>query len=251
VILAPESVAGFAAMLADRSRAVICVALLDGRAWTAAELATQAGITRPTASEHLNQLVRAGILTEERQGRHRYLRLASPQVAQLIEDMAILAGQPAPARSLRTVRATAELAGARTCYDHLAGRLGVAIFDAMVTAGVISAVNGVTVTPVGRNWFCELAGPEVLRPATSRPLVRSCLDWTERRPHLGGALGAALYRQLADRGWVSPRRDSRAVRVTDEGQRALAGLLGIDAGFLTAAGPRGQLAAGPAAAAAS
>jgi DNA-binding transcriptional ArsR family regulator len=249
VILAPESVAGYAAMLADRSRAAICVALLDGRAWTAAELASQAGITRPTATGHLNQLVRAGILTEERQGRHRYLRLASPQVAQLIEDVAVLAGQPAPARSLRTVRATAELTDARTCYDHLAGRLGVTIFDAMVGGGLLCADGGVTVTAAGRSWFCALAGPEVLRPATSRPLVRSCLDWTERRPHLGGALGAALYRQLADRTWVSPCRGSRAVRVTDEGQRALSGLLGIAAGSCTATGPAGRLTAEPAAAA--
>src|SRR5579862_877687 len=110
MILAPESVARFASLLADRSRAAMCIALLDGRAWTAGELAHHAGIAAPTASEHLNQLVQAGVLAEERQGRHRYLRLAGPEIARLIEDLAVAGGQPAPARSLRTVRAAADLA---------------------------------------------------------------------------------------------------------------------------------------------
>jgi DNA-binding transcriptional ArsR family regulator len=227
VILAPESVARFASLLADRSRAAICLALLDGRAWTAAELADYAGIGRPTASEHLNHLVLAGVLSEERQGRHRYLRLASAEIAQLIEDVAMAAGQPTPARSLRAVRVAEDLAAARTCYDHLAGTLGVNLFEAMVTAGLIGVADGTALTAAGRTWFTELAGPEVLRPSGSRPLVRSCLDWTERRPHLGGALGATLYRQLTDRDWVRSCPGSRAVRVTMAGQQGLADLLGI------------------------
>jgi DNA-binding transcriptional ArsR family regulator len=227
VILAPESVARFAGLLADRSRAAICLALLDGRAWSAAELASSAGIGRPTASEHLNQLVQAGLLTEERQGRHRYLRLASPEIAQLIEDMATAAGQPAPARSLRAVGVANDLAAARTCYDHLAGTLGVNLFDAMVSAGLIGVADGIAITEAGRSWFTDLAGPDALRPAGARPLVRSCLDWTERKPHLGGALGAVLYRQLAVRGWVSPCQGSRAVRVTAAGEHGLTDLLGV------------------------
>jgi DNA-binding transcriptional ArsR family regulator len=214
VNLAPESVAQFASMLADRSRAAMCLALLDGRAWTAGELARHAGITPPTASEHLNQLVKAGLLTEERQGRHRYLRLAGPQIGRLIEDLVIAAGPPVPARSLRTVRAAEDLAAARTCYDHLAGAFGVWMFDAMVGAGLISVAEGLIVTPAGRSWFTDLAGPDVLRPPRSRPLVRSCLDWTERRPHLAGALGAALYQQLVSRSWLLRRPGSRAVRIT-------------------------------------
>jgi DNA-binding transcriptional ArsR family regulator len=225
MILAPESVADFAGLLADRSRAAMCIALLDGRAWTAAELASHAGIGRPTATEHLNQLVGAGLLTEVRQGRHRYLRLAGPRVAQLLEDMALAAGQPAPTHSLRTVRVARDLAAARTCYDHLAGTLGVQVFDAMVAAQLISLDDGLAVTAAGRAWFTELAGPEALTPAHSRPLVRSCLDWTQRRPHLGGALGAVLYRQLTDRRWVSPCPGSRAVRLTETGRQALGGLL--------------------------
>jgi DNA-binding transcriptional ArsR family regulator len=230
MILAPESVAGLASLLADRSRAAMCLALLDGRAWTAAELASYAGIGRPTATGHLNQLVSAGLLTEVRQGRHRYLRLAGPQVAQLLEDLALAGGQPAPARSLRTVRAAEDLASARTCYDHLAGTLGVQLFDRLVAAGLICLDDGIAITAAGRTWFAELAGPAALTPAGSRPLVRSCLDWTERRAHLGGALGAVLYRQLAGRGWVSGCRGTRAVRLTDPGRQALDGLLPLAVG---------------------
>ena len=228
MILAPESVARFAGLLADRSRAAICLALLDGRAWTAAELATYAGIARPTASEHLNQLVQAGLLAEERRGRHRYVRLASPELAQLIEDVAVAAGQPAPTRSLRTVQAAQDLAAARTCYDHLAGTLGVRLFDAMAANGILAINGGLMLTPAGRSWFADLAGPDALHPAGTRPLVRGCLDWTERRPHLGGALGAVLHSELVRRKWLAPSPGSRAVRPTAAGERALSDLLGIN-----------------------
>lgn len=226
MILAPESVSKFAGLLADTSRAAMCIALLDGRAWTASELASFAGITRPTASSHLNQLVDAGLLTELRQGRHRYVRLASAELAELIEHVATIAGQPAVPRSLRSVGVAADLAQGRTCYDHLAGALGVQLFDAMEAAGLLCQAGGLTVTPAGRSWFAELAGPAALQRG-SRPLVRACLDWTERRTHLAGTLGAALHHQLVARGWVLPRPGSRAVRVTPEGELALARLLGV------------------------
>lgn len=226
MILAPESVARFASLLADRSRAAMCVALLDGRAWTAGELARQASIARPTASEHLNLLVGAGVLVQERQGRHRYLRLAGPEIARLIEDMASAAGQAAPARSLRAVNAAHDLAAARTCYDHLAGALGVWLFDSMAAAGLIAVTDGLALTSAGRSWFADLAGPEAVQPARSRPLLRSCLDWTERRPHLAGQLGAVLHRELVRRSWVRPLPGSRAVRVSPEGEAALRDLLG-------------------------
>ena len=226
MILAPESVSKFAGLLADTSRAAMCIALLDGRAWTASELAAQAGITRPTASGHLNELVDAGLLAELRQGRHRYLRLASTELAELIEHVATVAGQPAATRSLKTVGVAADLARARTCYDHLAGRLGVQLFDAMVAAGLLCDASGLTVTAAGRSWFAELAGPDALRGGP-RPLARACLDWTERRTHLAGALGASLCQQLLTRGWVLRRPGSRAVRVTTDGELALARLLGV------------------------
>jgi DNA-binding transcriptional ArsR family regulator len=226
VILAPESVSKFAGLLADTSRAAMCIALLDGRAWTASELAAYSGVTRPTASGHLNELVHAGLLTELRQGRHRYLRLASAEVAELIEHMATVAGRPAVTTSLRTAGVAADLARGRTCYDHLAGQLGVQLFDAMVGTGLLCEASGLTVTVAGRSWFAELAGPEALRSG-SRPLALACLDWTERRTHLAGALGAALCRQLVTRGWVLRRPGSRAVRVTADGELALARLLGV------------------------
>lgn len=226
MILAPESVSGFAGLLADRSRAAICLALLDGRAWTASELAGYAGISRPTASDHLNQLVAAGLLAEVRQGRHRYVRLANAETAELIEHVAAVAGRPAPVRSLRSACVADDLASARTCYNHLAGALGVRLFDAMVAAGLLDESVGLTVTAAGRSWFTELAGPAAMRPTGTRPLARPCLDWTERRTHLGGALGASLYQQLVTRRWVLPRPGSRAVTLTADGEQALTELRG-------------------------
>jgi DNA-binding transcriptional ArsR family regulator len=228
VILAPESVARFASLLADRSRAAMCVAMLDGRAWTAGELAGQAGIARPTASEHLNLLVGAAVLVEERQGRHRYLRLASSEIARLIEDMAAVGGKPAPARSLRAVNAAHDLAAARTCYDHLAGALGVGLFDGLAAGGLIADTDGLVLTSAGRSWFTDLAGPQAVQPSRSRPLLRSCMDWTERRAHLAGHLGAVLHRELVARSWVLPVPGSRAVRLSAEGAAGLRDLLGIE-----------------------
>src|SRR5580704_6139802 len=230
VILDPESVARYAALLADRSRAAICLALMDGRAWTAGELARTAGIAAPTATEHLNLLVGAGLLTEARQGRHRYVRLAGPEIARLLESLSVAAGQPAPPRSLRTVQAAADLAAGRTCYDHLAGELGVRLYDSLLGHGLVSEADGLALTAAGRSWFTDLAGPEALRPPRTRPLLRTCVDWTQRRQHLAGALGAVLHVQLVERVWIRHSPSSRAVRVTPAGAAALADLLGIEAG---------------------
>ncbi len=230
VLLDPESVARYAALLADRSRAAICLALMDGRAWTAGELARVAGIAAPTATEHLNILVGAGLLAEQRQGRHRYVRLASAETARLLESLSVAAGQPAPVRSLRMVRAAADLAAGRTCYDHLAGELGVQLYDALLGNGLVTETDGLALTSAGRSWFTELAGPEALRPPRTRPLLRTCIDWTQRRQHLAGTLGAVLHGQLVDRSWIRHSAGSRAVRVTPAGTAALADLLGIEAG---------------------
>jgi DNA-binding transcriptional ArsR family regulator len=229
VVVTAESVASFAGLLADRSRAAMCLALLDGRAWTATELARHAGIGRPTATEHLNALVQAGLLAEERQGRHRYVRLADVEIAQLLEELSAIAGQPERPVSLRAVQAGHHLAAARTCYDHLAGTLGVTLYDALVARRLIAVEAGLVLTTAGRTWFTELAGAEALRPRGSRPLLRTCLDWTERRTHLGGALGAVLCQQLLERGWVIRTRDYRAISVTTAGSRALEDSLGVTA----------------------
>ena len=229
MLIAAESVARFASLLADKSRVSICLALLDGRAWTAGELARHTGISPSTASEHLSKLVEAGLLSEERQGRHRYVRLAAPEAAQAVEDLAALAGSPAaPRSSLRAVRAHSELAAARTCYDHLAGRLATEIFDAMTAKGLLSERDGLALTAEGRAWFTELGWVPAPGASGRRPLVRACLDWTERRPHLAGAAGAALHDHLLARSWITKGRRHRAVTVTPDGHRALTGLLGID-----------------------
>lgn len=225
------AVAELAGLLADPTRAAICLALLDGRAWTAGELARHAGVAASTASDHLDRLVGGGLLVEHRQGRHRYLLLAGPHVAELLEDLGAAAAAPVgpPAGTLRAAAAAAALARARTCYDHLAGRLGVAIADAMTAAGLLARERGFALTDAGQAWLTGSVGvdPAVLQ-RTRRPLVRACLDWTERRFHLGGAAGAALYRRLEEAGWVRrlPRR--RAVRLTPAGEAALRELLDLD-----------------------
>ncbi|MFD5468729.1 ArsR/SmtB family transcription factor [Kitasatospora sp. NPDC127059] len=243
--------AALAALLADPTRAAFCSVLLDGRAWTAGELARSAGVAPSTASEHLSRLIAGGLLTEERQGRHRYVRLASPAVATLIEDLTVFAeatggpaggsaggsvvepaggtGGPAPRNLREATRLSAE-ARARTCYDHLAGRLGVAVADALLDRGLVTDRAGLAVTDRGHAW---LAAQAIELPPRSghpggRPVVRSCLDWTERRSHLGGALGAALCRAALDRAWVERIGSGRALRVTPDGGRALRELLGVE-----------------------
>ncbi|GAA3756166.1 winged helix-turn-helix domain-containing protein [Micromonospora maritima] len=227
-----RALAGLAALLADPTRAEFCLALLDGRAWTAGELARRAGVAASTASDHLTRLVRGGLLAEERQGRHRYVRLADPSVAQLVEDLA--ARTPAPATSPRTLRAAsagAALAYARTCYDHLAGRLGVLLHDALLARGVLDRAGGLALTPAGTAWLAELGVPVEPLRATRRPLVRDCLDWTERRPHLAGALGAALCGRFLDLGWTA-RGAGRALRLTPAGRDGLAAALALDPALL-------------------
>ncbi|MEU9062782.1 helix-turn-helix domain-containing protein [Streptomyces sp. NPDC048430] len=220
------ALAALAILLADGTRASFCLALLDGRAWTAIELARHAAVAASTATGHLNLLVRGGLLTQERQGRHRYVRLAGPDTAELIEKLASMAPRRADLpRSLPAANRSRALARARTCYDHLAGALGVAITEAMTDRGLLDWEQGLTLTSDGTAWLAELG--IALPPATWRPPVRSCLDWTERRPHLAGAVGAALCRHTFDAGWITRIGTSRAVALTDAGQRALKDHLGL------------------------
>ncbi|WP_415853035.1 ArsR/SmtB family transcription factor, partial [Streptomyces albus] len=149
--------AAVAQLLADGTRASFCLALLDGRAWTATELARHAGVAASTATEHLNALVRGNLLVEERQGRHRYVRLADAPVAELVENLAALApDRSAPPRSLSAAGRRRALAHARTCYDHLAGTLGVAITDAMTERGLLDWEHGFRLTGAGEGWLTEL-----------------------------------------------------------------------------------------------
>ncbi|MBL1086262.1 winged helix-turn-helix transcriptional regulator [Streptomyces actinomycinicus] len=220
--------ASLAGLIADRTRAACLLALLDGRAWTAGELARHAGVAASTLSEHLGKLVAGGLLAEERQGRHRYVRLAGARVAQLVEDLAAQvppaeAGQPA--RTLRESSADSAMARGRTCYDHLAGRLGIAVTDALTLRGLLRQDTGFALTDAGVEWFRTAGVP--LDLSGRRSPARACLDWTERRPHLAGAAGAALCRHALDVGWCVRIGSGRAVKVTASGERVLGSLLGI------------------------
>ncbi|MFI0826666.1 ArsR/SmtB family transcription factor [Streptomyces roseolus] len=224
-----SELAAFAALFAEESRAAMVLALLDGRAWTAGELARHARVAPSTATEHLGKLVAGGVLTEERQGRHRYVRLAGPGTAHLVEELAGLAGPGADAapRSLAAASAGRAMARGRTCYDHLAGRLGIAVTDALTARGLLRQDTGFALTEQGLAWFAGLG--IALAPKGRRPLARACLDWTERRPHLAGLAGAALCAHALDSGWCVRIGSERAVKVTPAGERALRRELGIEA----------------------
>ncbi|WP_231949494.1 helix-turn-helix transcriptional regulator [Alloactinosynnema sp. L-07] len=220
--------AAVAGLLSDETRAGFCLALLDGRAWTAGELARSAGVARSTASEHLDKLVRGGLLVEERQGRHRYVRLADTSVASLVEQLVSRTAPTAAPSSLRVAIANRAMAAARTCYDHLAGTLGVALTDAMAERQLLDRDADLALTAQGGSWLVGELGidPDALRSKT-RPTARACLDWTERRPHLAGAAGAALCTALMEREWVVRVGSSRAVRLTASGAGALDRLLDV------------------------
>jgi DNA-binding transcriptional ArsR family regulator len=233
-------VAAVAALVGEPVRAAVLIALADGRALAATTLAAEAQVAPSTLSAHLGRLLDGGLIRVERSGRHRYFRLAGPEVAEAVEALARLA--PArPVRSLRQATHAESIRRARTCYDHLAGRLGVALCDALLAAAVIrvepepcGAADPVLgagraqryqLTETGRERLASLG--VTFDGAGRRPLLRYCVDWSEQRPHLGGALGAALLDMLIARGWVH-RADRRVVRVTGDGREALRDQFGID-----------------------
>lgn len=218
--------AEIAALAGDPARASMLHALLDGRALTASELARTAGITPQTASGHLAKLVEAGLIDAIRQGRHRYHRLASSDVAAMMESiMRVAADGARPVRPIRTGPKDAALRAARTCYDHLAGRLAVDIADAMVEKGLVEfGEEAGAITPKGLK-FLESLGMDDLagasRPGSGRPVFcKPCLDWSERRLHLGGRIGRLLRDHCFERHWIRRIGDSRAIAVTPKGQQA-------------------------------
>lgn len=215
------NVAALAASLADPTRAMICVCLLDGRAWTVTELSTQLRVAKSSASEHVSQLVNGGILTERRQGRHRYVQIASHAIADWLEHTGGLASDHLGSASTMTAkRRDKQLADARTCYKHLAGLLGVQLASALSARGWVD--GSACVTADGRTGMRDLWNIEVPdRVPTGRHVSIWCLDWTERRSHLGGWLGDELCRVFLDRRWIKRRPNSRAVSLTDEGRSAL------------------------------
>jgi len=227
--------AEIAALAGNPARAAMLHALLDGRALTANELARVAGVTPQTGSGHLAGLVRADLVRVRKQGRHRYHRLASASVAHMLESIMLVAADAKPAAVPITVGPRdAALRAGRICYDHLAGRLGVALADAFVARGQIELDwDAGLVTAAGSAFFAEL-GIDLAPPGAGgsarhrRVFCRPCLDWSERRPHIAGALGAGLRGTCVDRGWIRRIGDSRAVAVTPMGHLALREIFGVD-----------------------
>jgi len=216
-------------LVGELARAQMLTALLDGRALTAGELAWCAGITPQTASVHLAKLRGAGLLAEEKQGRHRYFRLASETVARMLESMQVVCAVDAPRRIRPERNMDRSLRLARTCYDHLAGVLGVALADALADRGAVDlAADGGLVTDDGRRFLTEFGIDMSRAEASRRCFCRPCLDWSERRPHIAGAIGAALADRLFGLGWTERIRDSRAVRVTPRGREGLKRTFAID-----------------------
>lgn len=236
-MLTTNALAQTAAAIGEPARASMLLALMDGRALTATELAAVAGVTPQTASSHIALLVSAQLLAMERQGRHRYHRLASPAVAAMVETMMVQAAtsvltSPKP---VRTGPRDIAMRQARTCYDHLAGRIAVAIADAMMANNELElgAKTG-TLTELGlerlRRMGIDIAVLSDNR-TSNRPMCRPCLDWSERRPHIAGAIGTALLDHFVTTGWLRRSKGSRVVHVTPAGRAALEREFGFGSQF--------------------
>jgi DNA-binding transcriptional ArsR family regulator len=213
--------AAVAGLFADRSRVAMIDLLLDGQDHALAALAGAARIAPSTAIGHVSLLERGGIVVSRRRGRNRLVRLAGPEVAAAYEALAELAPE-GRVTSLRASTRRAQLAAARTCYDHLAGRLGVALTDAALEADALTADFGLG--PSAPAWFGRLGVDLDALPRGRRPFIRVCIDWTERREHLAGSLGAAVCSALLDGGWVARTPATRALTVTPRGGAELAAI---------------------------
>ena len=221
------NIVGIAALIGDHARAEVLTALMADRALTATELADVAGVTKQKISAHLGKLVDAGLVAVESQGRHRYFRLADQDVAQLLESLMGVAFRTGAVRIRASPREPA-LRKARVCYDHLAGEIGVSIYESLLKRrALVSRVDGLDLTAAGRRLFQELRIDIDALSKQKRAFCRACLDWSERRHHLAGALGAALLARLVDLGWAKRARDSRVVLLSAKGERELQEKFGV------------------------
>ena len=219
------NIVGIAALIGDHARAEVLTALLADRALTATELAAVAGVTKQTVSAHLAKLVGAKLVAVKQQGRHRYFRLADADVAQLLESLMGVAFRTGAVRVRSSPREPA-LRQARVCYDHLAGEVGVRIYESLVRKrALVPATDGLELSAEGCRFFRKLAIDTDALAAQKRAFCRACLDWSERRHHLAGALGAALLARIIELGWAKRAKDSRVVSLTPHGQQALARIL--------------------------
>jgi DNA-binding transcriptional ArsR family regulator len=226
-VLADAAISPVAALLADPVRVGILLALSDGREVAAGELALIAGVTAANASVHLARLRAAGFVGRRRQGRHHFYRLARPELVQAMEALAVLAPASTP-RTHRQARIGRTVRAGRTCYDHLAGRLGVGITGALLDRGVVRPAGGhFEVTPEGELFLGQLGIDLEAARARRRAFAPACLDWSERAPHVAGALGAALLAHFLACGWIERTPASRAVEVTLAGRAGLHRIFGF------------------------
>jgi DNA-binding transcriptional ArsR family regulator len=225
---APGDLASVGALIGNRARSSMLDLLLDGDAHPASELANQARVAPSTASGHLRALVEGGLATVHRSGRERRYRISDVRVAGALEALGAIAG-PAPISSLRGSTVGSQLALGRTCYDHLAGRLGVSVTEALITRGALRIRDGVhTLTEAGEAFLVSLGTDVEAARKSRRPFILACPDWTERRPHLSGAAGKALRDLFFESRWVRRRSGTRAVSVTGEGVVALREHFGME-----------------------
>lgn len=214
-----------AALVGDNARAEMLSALMSDRALTATELADIAGVTKQTVSSHLAKLLDANLITVNQQGRHRYFRLAGRDVAHILESLMGLASRTGPNHP-RTGPREPALRKARICYDHLAGELGVQAYEGLLRHDVLLQVDsGLSLTEWGHTWFQQIGVDADAVAAQRRSFCRACMDWSERRHHLAGALGAALLERIQEMGWATRANDSRAVVFTANGERSFRALV--------------------------
>jgi DNA-binding transcriptional ArsR family regulator len=226
---ADDAAAGVAAAIGEPARARMLYCLMDGQARTSTELSVVAEVAPSTASAHLARLTGAGLVTVRVEGKHRHYSLAGPAVARVLEGLSVLGGgAPRPERS----RTPTRLRAARACYDHLAGRIGVGLHDRFRALGYLTLAPGAggaayDLSPEGTRAMAALGIDVAATRAQRRRFAYGCLDWSERRPHLAGALGAAVLASALSRGWVVRELDSRALDLTSRGRRALASRFGV------------------------
>ncbi|WP_180285345.1 ArsR/SmtB family transcription factor [Azospirillum oleiclasticum] len=226
-----NTIAQVASLIGDAARANMLAALMGGQALTAGELARHAGVTAATASGHLAKLADAELLAVEKQGRHRYYRLATAEIAHAIHALMAVAAA-GPKRHHPVGPRDEALRLARTCYDHMAGRLAIAVADSLHVGGHVTLSDGAgLVTEEG--WRFLRSFGIALEPdaGTRRPLCRTCLDWSERRPHLAGRLGTALLDRVLDLGWVARQPETRALRITRAGEAGFTATFGLPASW--------------------
>ncbi|MGG4213447.1 winged helix-turn-helix domain-containing protein [Paenibacillus sp. FSL L8-0638] len=223
-----SNVAMIASLVSEPSRAAILTALLDGRFHTASELAHMAGIKPQTASFHLAKMTEAHVVTVEKQGRHRYYGIQDPEVARVMESFLSIA-PPVPIKSFKQASENEAIRLARTCYDHVAGQLGVQLMNFFMQKGILSEdQDGLHITDQGETFFTDFQIDLTKTRQKRRSFSHKCLDWSERRHHLAGALGSAILDRLFELNWIERLPTTRAIRITAEGKGGFKEIFSIE-----------------------